>query len=163
MNFINHMTSRLMSDDWQQFALKTGIGTVLAGVCGYGGTFFFTKLNPMMGASYIASVALIGLIAYEALEQIKTAIDSPLLKNSVTAVQLLQIPVFFYVLHGTHSHLSAAIKFEIIAATVYFTAIPLFFHLAIVAWKDQTSSNIGAAVGVMLSLASGLRNYAMAI
>ncbi len=161
MHFLSNLTAKLMSDEWRHFALKTGVCTTLAGVCGYGGTFFFTSFNPRIGASYFAVVALVGQIAYEILEQLKSPVeDSPWLKRMVTAVQFLQIPLCFYLLHGTSSHLSAAVKLEIICATAYFTAIPIFFHLAVKAWNDPTASNIAKAVGVMLPLANGLGNYA---
>ena len=162
MNLINTATSNLKSDEFQQFVLKTSVCTGLAAICGYGGTFFFTHFNPRMGASYFATVALISQVVYGIFEQVKDPGNLPILKRAVEAIQLLQIPIFFYLLHGNHSRLSAAVKLEIICATAYFTAIPIFFHLAIKAWNEPTSENIGTAMALMIPLASGLASYGKA-
>jgi hypothetical protein len=162
MNYLNSLASDLKCDTFQEFALKTGVCTVLGAVCGYGGTFFFTTHNPMIGASYFAMVALISQIAYAVFEQVKAFIDDPFLKKIVSAIQLLQIPLCFYVLHGTISPLSAAVKLEIITATAYFIAIPIFFQLAIDAWNEPTGDNIVKAMGLMIPLVSGLASYAKA-
>ena len=160
MNFINRITSGLMSEECQQFALKTGGCTVLAAICGYGGTFFFTNLNPRVGAFYLATVALISVVAYQAFEKVKSPIKSPMLKQMVEVLQFAQFPLCFYFLHAPGYRLSAAVKLEIISATAYFIAIPFFFRFAVVAWNEPTFANVGTAVGVMLQIADQLGNYA---
>ncbi len=163
MNIIRNIVSELgyvRDDAWQQSALKVTGGVLLSAVCAYGGTHFFTTHHPLLGAAYFASVALISQVAYRALEKLKDTVDKPLARHVITVIQLLQIPYFFYALHaGMAQRLSASAKLEIIIATAHFAAIPVFCHLAIVAWNDPTVEHITAAIGVMLPLAGGLRSY----
>lgn len=149
------------SDQIRQEVVKTIGCTLLTFVCGYGGTFFFTTLNPGQAALYIAKVSLVSQVSYHIFEKLKNNVQSPLLKNTITVIQLLQIPLFFYLLHGG-AILTGVEKLEMVVATAYFTAIPVFFHLGIIAWNDPSVTNIAAAVGVMLPLANGLGNYARA-
>lgn len=160
MNIINNIGSVLMNEEVHDFALRATSLTCLASICGYAGTFFFSKFNPKSGAIYLASVALTSQVAYEILEKLKESVESPRLKQVITAVQLLQIPMAFYLLPDLLKlHLSGGAKLEIIVVTAHFVAIPVFFHLAIKAWNEPTLANVAAAVGVMLSLANGLRSY----
>jgi hypothetical protein len=148
-------------DTWQESSLKIGGGTVLIGACAYGGTYFFTRYHPMIGAGYVSLVALISQIAYCVLEVMKENIDDPLNQHVVTVVQLLQIPFFCYLFNRINGEvLSAATKMEIISATAHFAAIPVVIHLGKIAWDDPTVEHIGAAMGVMLPLASRLQTYA---
>lgn len=160
MSFFMNISSEFISAENQQFVFRTVAYTTLTAICGYGGTFFFTTINPKIGASYIGTIFFISQISYDFFEKLKSPITSPTLKNGITVIQLLQIPLFFYLFHGSSSSLSAAVKLEIISATAYFVAIPVFFHLGIVAWNKPTFTNVATAVGVMLQLASGLGNYA---
>jgi len=154
--------NQITSEDSKQFAFQTVGAASLAAVCGYGGTFFFTALNPVSAATYFAVVALTSHVAYQALEKLKESVEAPRLKQVITAVQLLQFSILFYFFHGLSGAATGAAKLEMITATAYFVAIPVFFHLAIEAWKDPTLANIGVAVGVMLPLVSGLGGYAKA-
>lgn len=157
MNIIecyNNLTSK------NQIISKIVGCTVLATVCGYGGTFLFTNLNPRLSASYFGSVALISQVVYQVLENLKSSTENPANKYAIAVVQLLQIPVFFYLSHGPIGpFIHGAIKLEMIVATAHFVAIPAFFHLAIRAWNDPSSANVAAAVGVMLPLANGLLRF----
>lgn len=148
--------SYLISDE--QLVSKTLSCTSLAAVCGYAGTFFFTLHNPLCAAVYLATAALTSQIAYHALEKIKSLFQSEKVKFALSAVQLLQIPLMFYLCPG--SLITGIAKLEIITATAYFVAIPVFFHLSIVAWNDPSVGNIVAAIGVLLPLANGLGSYA---
>lgn len=162
MNFLNNITSNLMNKDWQEFAIKTGACTALTTICAYSGTYFFTTLNPKMGAAYIGICTLVGFIAYEIFEVIRVSIQSEPIKKIITAVQLLQFPLVFHLLNGISTYLSAAVKYEIISATAYFIAIPIFFHFANRTLDEPTFENIWATVGIMLALASQLSQYARA-
>lgn len=162
-NVIGNMISELryQSDEmWQESVLKITGGTLLASVCAYGGTYFFTRYSPMMGVTYFGMVALISQVAYRALAELKENVDTSICQHVITVIQLFQVPFFFYLCHGGNDHLSAAVKLEIITATAHFAAIPIFIHLAIVAWNDPTVEHIAAAMGVMLPLASRLQSYA---
>jgi len=156
---IHEYLSPLLNDQFQHFASKTAGITVLASVCAYGGTFFFTSHPPITGAMYFGTVALIGQVAYQALVNLKECFENQTIKHLINVIQLLEIPFFFYFLHGGSQFLTAAIKLEIVAATAYFTAIPLFFHLGIETWNDPSAANIAMTMGVMMPLASGLRAY----
>jgi hypothetical protein len=134
--------------------------TLLASTCAFGGTFFFTNHHPLVGAAYLGTVALVGQVAYQAMEKIKEIQQSPTVQHLISVIQLLEIPLLFYYLHAGTRFLPAAVKLEIVAATGYFIAIPLFFHLGIEAWKDPSPANISSTIGVMLALSSGLRGYA---
>lgn len=144
----------------EQIISKTISCTALAGVCGYAGTFFFTMHNPLSAAVYLATAALTSQVAYHILEKIKTFAQSQGLKHALTAVQLLQIPLMFYMFSGGPAILSGIAKLEVITATAYFVAMPVFFHLSITAWNDPTVTNIVAAMGVLFPLATGLGSYA---
>ena len=148
------------NDAWQQSTLKVAGGMVLGAACGYGGTYFFTHHPPLVGAMYVGSAALVTQIAYRALEKLKEVIDHPLFKHAVTAIQLLQIPLFFHLLHACNGQfLSAGVKLEILIATAHFMAIPILFHVGIAAWEDPTVERLAAFSGIMLTLANGLRYY----
>lgn len=163
MDYIRSFERKIFSEESQQYVSKTVGGTALAGICGYGGTFFFTTLNPVTAAIYFSTTALVTQLTYRVFEKMKESVKSPMLKHTFTAIQLLQIPVFFYLFHGVPgTFLSGATKLEMITATAYFTAIPVFFHLGIMAWNEPTVTHITAAIGVMLPLANGLGNYAKA-
>jgi hypothetical protein len=160
-NMASDFTSNLATNNLEKFVLLTAAGTSLASVCAYGGTFFFTYHPPMVGVAYIGMVALISQIAYRSLEKLKEKIDIPSIQRSITVLQLLQIPFWFYALHGgSQQVLSASVKQEIIAATAYFAAIPTFFYLGIETFNDPTPSNVGATLTGMLTLANGLNGYA---
>lgn len=144
----------------EQIISKTIGCTALATFCGYGGTFLFTNLNPWLSASYFGTVALTTQVVYQVLENLKANTENPATKYAISVVQLIQIPVFFYLSHGPIGPMiHGAIKLEMIVATAHFVAIPAFFHLAIQAWNDPTSANVAAAVGVMLPLANGLLRF----
>lgn len=160
----------------KQKAISQVVGfTTLSAICGYGGAFFFTHIHPLVSATYFASVALTSQVVYRAFEHLKSPIEKPVLnppekptdspevpfKNHfVEAIQLLQIPLFFHLCHGVIGpRLHGAIKLELIVATAHFVAVPVFFHLAIKAWKDPSVTNVAAAAGVMLPLATGLLRY----
>jgi hypothetical protein len=160
MNILRNVSSMIKNEELWDLALKTTGTTALASVCAYGGTFFFTNYQPQIAATYFGLVALTSQVAYRVLEKLKDSVEKPLFKHLITVIQLLQIPFSFYFLHNGSQFLSAAVKLEMIAATAYFVAIPIFFHLGVVAWNDPTETKIIAAVGVMLPLASGLRTYA---
>lgn len=160
MNVIRNIGAVLVSEDMQNRALKTVGLASLASISAYGGTFFFTRLNPMHGVAYLGTVTLVSYIAYQIFEKVKEYVDSPHLKQLLSTMQLTQIPLVFYALSGpVNLHLTQAIKLEIIVATGYFVAIPIFFHLAIEAWQDPTVSNIAAAASLMVALSSGLKSY----
>lgn len=149
------------TDTWQDSTLKISGGTLLAGVCAYGGTYFFTRYHPMMGASYVGTVALVSQIAYCILEILKEDSELHFYEHTMTVIQLLQIPFFCYLFSGINNGtLSAATKMEIISATAHFAAIPIVVHLGKIAWDDPTVEHIGVAMGVMLPLASRLQTYA---
>jgi len=159
MNYLNNINSNLRNKNWQEFGLRTISCTTLTTVCAYSGTFFFTNIPPRIGAAYIGLCTLIGLIAYEIFEEAKIPIQSEPIKRVITVIQLLQFPLVFHLL-GNRTYLAGALKLEILTATAYFVAIPVFFHFAIRALKDPTFNHICAAVGVMLPLASKLGDYA---
>lgn len=152
-------TSKIMSPELKEDVLNVVGLASLASIGGYGGTFFFSTLNPLSGACYLGITSVISHVAYLIFGRMKDAVESPKLKYLITAVQLLQIPLVFYFFPGSLYHLSAATKLEIIIATAHFLAIPVFFHLGIKAWNEPTLPNIAAATSVMLSLANGLRSY----
>lgn len=157
MNAIRSIGSILSNEEVQNHAVKTAGMTSLAAVCAYGGTFFFTAHNPIIGVVYLSSAALTSHVAYQIFEKMKESVESERLKYVITAVQLFQIPVVCYLAPGTLlPQLSNAIKLEIIIATAHFVAIPVFFHIAIKAWENR---DFAFAVSIMLSLANGLRTY----
>lgn len=161
-NFIGDIVSEFKhqnSETYVEAAVKVTEGTLLAGICAYGGTYFFTRYHPLVGASYIGIVALASQIAYRALEGLKENVDTPFFQHTINVIQLLQIPFFCYLFNGQGVS-SAAPKMEIITATAHFVAIPIFIHLAIIAWNDPTVEHIGATMAVMLPLASRLQTYA---
>jgi len=162
MNYIRDVSSNLINKDWPQFVLKTVSVTACITLSGYLGTHFFTSLNPNVGAGYVGICILASQLVYEIFEEIKEPINSKPIAKAITAVQLLQFPLVFYFLHGTHPFLSAATKLEIISATAYFIAIPIFFYFANAALNDPTDSNIATAVGILIPLASKLASYAQA-
>lgn len=153
--------------------------TSLSAICGYGGAFFFTNVNPVVSASYFATVAVTSQVVYHLLERLKDPVETPAkqseskegseklkcpeipVKNHfLEAMQLLQIPLFFHLCHGViGTRLHGAIKLELIVATAHFVAIPVFFHLAIKTWNDPAFENVAATAGVMLTLANGLLRY----
>lgn len=147
-------------ETWQQSLIKMGEGALLAGVCAYGGTYFFTHYHPLIGASYVASVALVSQVAYRLLGAMEKKIDHPIHQHFINCAKLFQIPYCFYLLHGGFAHLAAPVKMEIITATAHFAAIPVFVHLGIIAWNDPTVEHIAASMAVMLPLASRLQVYA---
>ncbi len=160
MNVMRNIGAVLVSEEMQDRALKTVGLTSLAAISAYGGTFFFTRLNPMLGVAYLSTVTLTSHVAYQIFERLKEYVDSPHLKQLLSIIQLTQIPLVFYALSGpVHAHLSQAVKLEIIVATGHFVAIPIFFYLAIEAWQDPTFSKIAAAGSFMVALASGLKTY----
>ena len=163
-NSIGNIISELKhenSETWQQTTTKIIEGTLLASVCAYGGTYFFTRYPPRIGASYFGIVVLVSQVVYRALEELKKSINLSCYRNVIVAGQLLQIPFFFYLFHGSQGQmLSAATKMEIITATAHFAAIPIFIHLGTIAWNEPTVEHIAAAMGVMLPLASRLQLYA---
>lgn len=164
MHFLQDLKLNLMNKDWQQFTFKTVGSTILTTVCAYSGTYFFTKQNPKIGAAYIGTCTLAGLIAYEIFEVIKSSVQSQPLKKIITAIQLLQFPFVFHFLQGgINKPLSAAIKYEIIGATAYFIAIPIFFGFAVRALNDPTFENIWATSGMMLAIASQLSIYSKTV
>ncbi len=156
MNYIESIREKITSET----AFHMAGGVALAAVCGYGGTFFFSLLNPAIGAAYVASAAITSMVAYQALESLKDNFKSERVKKVITIVQLLQIPLSFYLLpEPLGLCIRAATKLEIIIATAHFAAIPVFFHLAIEAYRNPTTQNIALAAGVMLPLATGMRTY----
>lgn len=160
MNTIRNIGAALTSDAMQDCLLKTAGLTSLVSICAYGGTFFFTRHNPVHGAAYLSVVALTSLVAYQIFEKMKEYVDSPTVKDIIKAVQFLQIPLVFYALPGPFNlHLENAVKLEMVIVTAYFVAIPMFFHFAIEVWNDPTLPNLFAASGIMLSLANGLKSY----
>lgn len=149
--------------DGEQLIYKAFGCASLAAVCGYAGTFFFTVHNPLAAAIYLATAALTSQVAYHILEKIKSNVQSHGLKHAISAVQLLQIPLMFYMCSGTPLILSGVAKLEVLVAAAYFIAIPIFFHLSIVAWNEPSVTNIVAAIGVLLPLANGLGSYAKSL
>lgn len=160
MNYFNTVANNLLNKDWSKFALRTFGCAVGGALCGYGGTFYFTKINPIIGAAYIGISVLICQITYEFFEEAKTPIKSAYIQEGIRVIQVFNFILVLHFIHSPGSQLSAALKLEIITATTYFIAIPIFFRLALEAWKDPSSNNIGAAMGVMLALASKLGDFA---
>jgi hypothetical protein len=160
MNFINNITSNLMNKDWQEFSIKTGGCTAFTAICGYAGAYFFTTHNPRIAAAYIGICTLVGLVVREIFEEIKTPVESEPIKKVITALQLLQFPLIFHMLDAGSKHLSGVAKFEIISATAYFIAIPIFFYFANRTLEDPSFENVWATVGVMLAIGSQLSYYA---
>ncbi len=93
----------------------------------------FYHHNPLSAAVYLATAALTSQVAYHILEKIKTFAQSQGLKHALTAVQLLQIPLMFYMFSGGPAILSGITKLEVITATAYFFAMPVFFYLCVTA------------------------------
>lgn len=161
--FVDNILSQFKFDaheTWQHSLIKIGEGALLAGVCAYGGTYFFTRYDPLTGASYIATVALVSQVVYRLLDVLGKQTDHVICQRFINGAKLFQIPYFFYLLHGAYAPLTAPVKMEIITATAHFAAIPIFVHLGIIAWNDPKVENIAAAMAVMLPLASRLQVYA---
>lgn len=149
------------ADSNLQLGFKTAGFTAFAAICTYGGTFLFTALNPASAALYVATAALASQVSYHILEVFKETFEAPVVKLCFTVLQLFQIPFFFYLFPSPIGFaLSAADRLECLNATAHFVAIPVFFHLGIVAWNDPTVTHLAAAVGVLLPLANGLGKYA---
>ncbi len=160
MNAIKNACNGIVSDEVQERALQTAALTGLASVCAYAGTFFFTAYKPVNGAFYLGSVILVSHVAYQVLEKMKEMVKSDKVKYAITSIQLLQIPVVFYLMPGQLSpSLTSGAKLEIIIATAHFVAVPIFFHLGLEAWKDPTFVKVAPVAAMMLTLTQGLRSY----
>ncbi len=145
----------------QQQMVKIASCAAFSSVCALGGTFFFTAINPLAAATYFATVAVISQATYHIFAALKSMTASTALKLIFSAMQLLQFSLWFYLLPGPLGiAFSGAQKLEIVNAAAHFLATPIFFHLAIEAYREPTIPNIAYAIGVLLPLGSGLGKYA---
>ena len=97
-NSIGNIISELKhenSETWQQTTTKIIEGTLLASVCAYGGTYFFTRYPPRIGASYFGIVVLVSQVVYRALEELKKSINLSCYRNVSLLDNSCKFPSFF--------------------------------------------------------------------